>query len=101
MDYTPSKAEKRFAPRGIRRGKMLFFDADAAVDVIRICKEEGIPILGIDGVTFGVQDSKEVIYSSTADILDSKAAGDMYDLSLAFLSDPKRRGMYFDIVFGD
>lgn len=106
VQHTPSEAEQRFASRGVRRGNALFFDAEAAADVISECKMDSIPILGIDGVTFGFQDSKEVLYASTADIVDFRSStvpltGNVYDLSLAFISDPKRRGMHFDIVFGD
>jgi hypothetical protein len=81
---------------------MVLFDAATATEVIRACEDDRIPLLGIEGFRLGKQDSKEVVYASTADILDLSFGGNgVYDRSLAFVSDSKREGMHFEFVFGD
>jgi hypothetical protein len=101
MGYAPFGAERRFSPRGTTWCNTVVFDPSKAAIVIRECKDDHIPILGIEGFTLGTKDSKEVIYTSTADILDLSDDPEGYELALAFVSDSKRSGMYFDFVFGD
>ena len=102
MHHTPSESEKRFSPRGTRWCNTVLFDTGTAVSVIRECKQDRIPILGIEGFTLGRKDAKEVIYSDTADMLDLSGSGsEGYERSLAFVSNSRRGGMYFEFVFGD
>lgn len=112
MESKPSVTEKRFESKGKRWCNMLLFDAKAATDVIHECQEDAIPLLGIEGFELGTQDSREIVYSDTADILDlsdlhrsfwddSPIDVEQYVRCLEFVRDPKRQGLYFEFVFAN
>ena len=106
MHHTPSEAEKRFGSQGTQWCNMALFDVDGATKVIRDCKQDRIPLLGIEGfIPFGEPASGERVLTSTADILDlsdrDRTADGTYDLCQAFVTDPTRQGMHFEFVFGD
>jgi len=102
VEYTPSQAEKRFELKGKKWCGMVLFDVKAALDVIRDCKADSIPLLGIEGFTLGTQAGREIVHASTADILDTSSdAVEAYTRSIAFVSDPQRKELFFEFVFGD
>lgn len=100
--WLPSESDKRFLPRGKLWNNMLLFDVQSATDIIGECEKDGISIYGIEGFTLGREDSREIVYTDTADILDtSNARTEAYERSREFVTDPRRKGMYFEFVFGD
>jgi hypothetical protein len=102
MSNTPSEAEKQFRPRGKTWCDTVVFDVSTTINIMDECEQKRIPILGVEGFTLGTKDSKEVIYTSTFDILDLSDAGfEAYERTRGFVSNPRRDHMYFDIVFGD
>jgi hypothetical protein len=95
---------KRFAPKGKWWDNVLLFDAVNAGDVIRECRERKIPIHGIDGFFHGEEAPHSIApyVEHSVDFSSGIAAdGNTYDLSLAFVADPTRQAMYFEIVFGE
>lgn len=102
MEYTPSESERRFEPRGTKWCNMILFDVKGALEVIRDCESDSIPLLGIEGFTLGKEDGKEIVYTDTADILDTSYDGaKAYARSVAFVSEPQRKELFFEFVFGD
>ena len=91
-----NKAEQKFMDKGIFRGGLMLFSKQDAINFIKECKAEKIPVLGIDG--FYIEEYKtQPSLENSIDFSNSPWDTHVYDKAIDFLKDQEER-MFFEIV---
>lgn len=98
------RVEQSFRRRGITRGGTLFLEAEDALELVRLCRERGVPVLGVDGVRITEQSTQPDLRHSV-DFSEEDDSGEPCRGSWAeaerFLRERIGSGLFFEVVLGD
>jgi len=86
----------QFESRGIRRGGILFLAPRDALDMIRVCREYGVPILGIDGFVLDAVATQPDMTNSIDISLMPNA--DSWAIAKQFVEDRASSNLRFEVV---
>jgi hypothetical protein len=89
--------EQEFAAKGIRRGSILLFKPQDALDMVRRCQEEGIEVLGLDGFKLTEQTIQPVMEQSI-DLSFPRDPGAGWRRAESFLATRLDSDLYFEVV---
>ena len=96
---TADQLEEEFAPRGRRRGGVLFLDSTAALDLIKAARQYGIRVLGVDQFRL----EGDVVHASldNLNLSDHRPSNDPWSEAERFIDLHAGAGAQFEVVLGE
>ena len=96
------RLEKQFAPRSVPyRGGLLLFQPADAIALVRSAADEGVPILGLDGMRV-TETTMESPIEHLVDYSRRVATGHgCWEEAEAFIRERERDGLVFEVTLGD
>jgi hypothetical protein len=94
--------EAEFSPKGVLDAGILLLQPNDAIDLVRRCRDQLVPILGIDAFRLGPARTQPILedsidFSSASVSLEGPNAWRRAEL---FLQDRLRKDLFFEIVMG-
>jgi hypothetical protein len=88
-------AERRFANNGVQVGSVFIMKPDSAIDFVKLCKQDGIAVYGVEGflrIDDGIQPQQEhsCDYDSPSD--------EGHSLTISFLEGRLETDLWFEVV---
>src|SRR2546422_11581630 len=92
--------ESEFAMKGTLRGGLLLLPPTDAIDLINRSRQEGVPVLGIDGFRITAATTQPVMEHSVDFSMeeDSDRTVDVWDEAELFVRKRQHQGLVFEIV---
>ena len=87
--------EESIISRAVIRANTHYYEYQDAIELVELCRQEGIPVLGID--SFIITETKtQPFLEHSVDLSDCE---DTHDKATVFLEQKKEYGFLFEVVY--